>query len=110
MLSALQAIHARGIVHRHLEPSNTFLTAHGIKLLDFGLAVQEVSEQTQAGITMPGIVMGTPTRCRQSSSAAAHRMGAPICSPSAPYSSNCSWEKPRFPAAWYSAAHSSCCW
>ena len=60
VLSALEAIHARGIVHRDLKPSNIFLTAHGIKLLDFGLAVQEVSEQTQAGITMPGIVMGTP--------------------------------------------------
>ena len=60
VLSALEAIHARGIVHRDLKPSNIFLTAHGIKLLDFGLAVQEVSEQTQAGITMAGTVMGTP--------------------------------------------------
>ena len=62
VLSALEAIHARGIVHRDLKPSNIFLTAHGVKLLDFGLAraVQEVSEQTQAGITMAGTVMGTP--------------------------------------------------
>ena len=47
VLSALEAIHARGIVHRDLKPSNIFLTAHGIKLLDFGLAraVQEVSAQ-----------------------------------------------------------------
>jgi len=62
VLSALEAIHARGIVHRDLKPSNIFLTAHGVKLLDFGLAraVQEVSEQTQAGISMAGTVMGTP--------------------------------------------------
>jgi len=31
-------LHARGIVHRDLKPSNVFLTPHGVKLLDFGLA------------------------------------------------------------------------
>ena len=29
---------ARGFVHRDLKPSNLFLTPHGVKLLDFGLA------------------------------------------------------------------------
>ena len=38
MLAALQALHSRGIVHRDLKPSNMFLTRHGVKLLDFGLA------------------------------------------------------------------------
>ena len=42
MLAALGAIHARGIVHRDLKPSNVFLTRHGVKLLDFGLARPEV--------------------------------------------------------------------
>ena len=28
----------RGVVHRDLKPSNVFLTPHGVKLLDFGLA------------------------------------------------------------------------
>jgi eukaryotic-like serine/threonine-protein kinase len=62
MLSALEAIHARGLVHRDLKPSNIFLTAHGVKLLDFGLArgVEEASDQTGTGITMAGTVMGTP--------------------------------------------------
>ena len=62
MLSALDAIHARGIVHRDLKPSNIFLTPHGVKLLDFGLAraVEEAGDQTHAGITMAGTVMGTP--------------------------------------------------
>ena len=38
ILAALAALHARGIVHRDLKPSNVFLTPHGVKLLDFGLA------------------------------------------------------------------------
>ena len=38
----LSALHARGIVHRDLKPSNVFLTAHGVKLLDFGLARPEL--------------------------------------------------------------------
>ncbi len=62
MLSALDAIHAQGLVHRDLKPSNVFLTAHGVKLLDFGLAraVEEAGDETHAGITMAGTVMGTP--------------------------------------------------
>ena len=42
MLAALAALHARGIVHRDLKPSNVFLTPHGVKLLDFGLARPEL--------------------------------------------------------------------
>jgi TolB-like protein len=62
MLSALAALHARGIVHRDLKPSNVFLTAHGPKLLDFGLARPEVDESLgeTAGLTRTGMVMGTP--------------------------------------------------
>ncbi len=62
MLSALGALHARGIVHRDLKPSNVFLTAHGVKLLDFGLARPEieVSPDATAELTSPGMVMGTP--------------------------------------------------
>ena len=38
VLSALGALHEQRIVHRDLKPSNIFLTPHGAKLLDFGLA------------------------------------------------------------------------
>ena len=38
VLLALDALHQRGVVHRDLKPSNIFLTPHGLKLLDFGLA------------------------------------------------------------------------
>ncbi|HEY6362757.1 MAG TPA: protein kinase [Vicinamibacterales bacterium] len=38
MAEALAAAHRHGIVHRDLKPANVMLTAHGVKLLDFGLA------------------------------------------------------------------------
>lgn len=63
MLAALAALHARGILHRDLKPSNVYLTAHGVKLLDFGLA-QPGPELSARGdetrLTRPGIVVGTP--------------------------------------------------
>src|SRR5437667_12477246 len=64
MLAALSALHARGIVHRDLKPSNVFLTPHGVKLLDFGLARTSDPELTRSlasvAETRSGIVVGTP--------------------------------------------------
>ena len=62
MLAALSALHSRGIVHRDLKPSNVFLTPHGVKLLDFGLARPEVerSPGSAVDLTRTGIMMGTP--------------------------------------------------
>jgi TolB-like protein len=62
ILAALTALHGRGIVHRDLKPSNVFMTAHGVKLLDFGLARPEVEAtlSTIGDITREGAVMGTP--------------------------------------------------
>ncbi len=66
ILAALSALHARDLVHRDIKPSNVFLTAHGVKLLDFGLA-RSISDETvqiespnPSDITQPGMVVGTP--------------------------------------------------
>ena len=62
ILAALSALHSRAIVHRDLKPSNVFLTAHGVKLLDFGLARPGI-DGTYSGtsdLTRSGVVMGTP--------------------------------------------------
>src|SRR5262245_9194686 len=62
MLAALAALHTGGIIHRDLKPSNVFLTSHGVKLLDFGLARPEFEEarHTPKAITQAGTLMGTP--------------------------------------------------
>ena len=64
MLAALAALHARGIIHRDLKPSNVFLTPHGVKLLDFGLARASDSDETRSlgsiDLTRPGMMVGTP--------------------------------------------------
>jgi TolB-like protein len=61
VLDALAALHRRGIVHRDLKPANIFLTPHGLKLLDFGLAQPLGSdEQTRERLTGRGDWVGTP--------------------------------------------------
>ena len=61
---ALDAAHRQGIIHRDLKPPNILITAHGVKLLDFGLA--KFSESTAADdetiqLTVKGTVLGTPS-------------------------------------------------
>jgi serine/threonine protein kinase/tetratricopeptide (TPR) repeat protein len=66
VLEALEALHDLGIVHRDLKPSNVFLTRHGVKLLDFGLArpasppVLVNADQASTALTAPGVIVGTP--------------------------------------------------
>ena len=60
ILSALEALHRRSIVHRDLKPSNVFMSAHGVKLLDFGLARPFSLTVDDTALTVPGVLLGTP--------------------------------------------------
>ena len=66
MLTALQVVHDHGLIHRDLKPANIFLTPHGVKILDFGLARPASSPsdpalaQTATRLTHAGMVVGTP--------------------------------------------------
>jgi serine/threonine protein kinase len=62
VLDALDALHARGVIHRDLKPSNLFLTPHGVKLLDFGLArpIASLGAESATRLTEVGTIVGTP--------------------------------------------------
>ena len=63
VLAGLDALHRDGIIHRDLKPSNIFLTPHGAKLLDFGVASTSAPDRTATKLTMPGTLVGTPLYC-----------------------------------------------
>ena len=62
LVATLEVLHQHNVVHRDLKPANLFLTAHGLKLLDFGLArpVQRDLGETNLALTIPGALVGTP--------------------------------------------------
>jgi eukaryotic-like serine/threonine-protein kinase len=61
--NALDAAHARGIVHRDIKPDNLFLVGDPdfplVKVLDFGMA-KMVRERNQSIVTATGVAVGTP--------------------------------------------------
>ena len=60
ILDALDEAHKKGFVHRDLKPANILVTRLGIKLLDFGLARQNVPlKETDETLTERGQIVGT---------------------------------------------------
>ena len=67
VLSALDAAHGRGFLHRDMKPENIFVTTENagggklVKLLDFGVSKSMNNEDyEQRRLTHTGMVMGTP--------------------------------------------------
>jgi serine/threonine protein kinase len=56
LIDAVKAVHAAGIVHRDIKPTNVMVSASGPVLVDFGIAMGE----GESHVTRTGLVMGTP--------------------------------------------------
>ena len=56
LIDAVKAVHAAGIIHRDIKPTNVMVSATGPILVDFGIAMGE----GESHVTRTGLVMGTP--------------------------------------------------
>lgn len=65
MMSALEAAHKAGVIHRDLKSDNVFISTlenglRNAKLLDFGISKIETRDQESLRLTQTGAVLGTP--------------------------------------------------
>lgn len=56
LIDAVRAVHAQGIIHRDIKPTNVMVSAAGPVLVDFGIAMTA----GESHVTRTGLVMGTP--------------------------------------------------
>ncbi|MDF7640085.1 protein kinase [Bifidobacterium sp. ESL0784] len=56
LIDAVRAVHAQGIIHRDIKPTNVMISASGPVLVDFGIAMTA----GESHVTRTGLVMGTP--------------------------------------------------
>ena len=88
-LAALDALHERGLIHRDLKPSNIFLTPHGVKLLDFGLARPSRSTRPRRGSRARERSSARRSTCRRNRSSDSRSTRVPTSSPPASCSTRC---------------------
>ena len=74
---ALGYAHEQNVVHRDIKPANIMYEPEtdSVKVTDFGIA-----RITDSSKTKTGMVLGTPSTCRRSSSRARRSTAAPTCS------------------------------
>ena len=65
VLDALNAVHAKGVIHRDLKPDNIYLIeksgkANFVKILDFGISKLKTPQAQDMALTRTGTVLGTP--------------------------------------------------
>ncbi len=65
MCDSLGEAHKHGLVHRDIKPANVFVSRQGlhfdfIKILDFGLAIEQQNYESGERLTMEGKITGSP--------------------------------------------------
>ena len=63
--ASLAEAHGQGLVHRDIKPANLMICRYGgefdfLKVLDFGLVKKPAGKESQAFVTSPATVLGTP--------------------------------------------------